>query len=213
MACCADSYETQFDARRATVRLRQFRRKGAPKETRLLIDLLREQGVAGATLLDIGAGVGAVQAGLFADDGANAAVSVDASSGWEQAARSLAEERGYRDRVEYRRGDFVEIADSVARADVVTLDKVICCFDDMPGLVARSAEKAGRLYGAVYPRDNPVSRTFARISNAMRRIRRNDFRVYVHPESAIRAVLEEHGMRLRSSAQTAAWRVVVFARA
>jgi hypothetical protein len=53
----------------------------------------------------------------------------------------------------FQYGDFVALAPALSAADVVTLDRVICCYDDMPALVGRSAALAERLYGVVYPRD------------------------------------------------------------
>src|SRR5687768_139711 len=45
--------------------------------------------------------------------------------------------------------DLVSVAEAEAPADVVTLDRVICCYHDMVDLVTPSAETAPRLYGAV----------------------------------------------------------------
>lgn len=209
--CCSGCLESQFDADQAEQTLRRFRRDGPPKETRLLVAALREAGVRDATVLDIGGGIGAVQDGLVRE-GARAALSVDGSSAYRRAAETLAGERGYRDRVEYRVGDFVELAEGVPAADVVTLDKVICCYPDMDRLVTRSADRALRLWGAVYPRDTRLVRLITRVQNAIRKLRRSEFRTYVHPESAIEAVLQGRGLRVRSTARTPIWKVAVFAR-
>ena len=45
-----------------------------------------------------------------------------------ESLEKVAQQRGYDDRWHGIVGDFVEIADQVPRADVVTLDKVICCY-------------------------------------------------------------------------------------
>ena len=45
----------------------------------------------------------------------------------------------------------MEVAARVPSADVVVLDKVICCYPDMPALVQASAAKARRLYAIVVP--------------------------------------------------------------
>ena len=58
------------------------------------------------------------------------------------AAREESERQGHADRVEYRVGDFVALADVIDPADVVALDRVICCYSDMSSLVARSAALA-----------------------------------------------------------------------
>lgn len=209
--CCASTLDAKFDARNATQQLREFRRSGPPKETQLLLSALGDAGIAGATVLDIGGGIGAVQEGAFRE-GAARVTSVDASRGYIEAARTLAAERGYLDRVDYRFGDFVDVADGIPAADVVTLDKVICCYDDMNALVNRSAERAGRLYGAVYPRDGLPVRVLIGLLNAARAFGRSGFRSYIHRSHAIAEVLGRHGFRQRSVATTAFWRVVVFER-
>jgi magnesium-protoporphyrin O-methyltransferase len=209
--CCAATLDSQFDARSAGQQLQEFRRNGPSKETKLLSSALRDAGISGATVLDIGGGIGAVQAGAFRD-GAVRALSVDASNGYVDAARSLAAEHGYIDRVEYRVGDFVDIAESIPAVDVVTLDKVICCYADMNALLGRSAERADRLYAAVYPRDGLLIRAANVVHNAFRRVTRSSFRTYIHRSSAIEGVLAGHGFRMRSMATTVIWRIVVFER-
>jgi magnesium-protoporphyrin O-methyltransferase len=210
-ACCNAGLELQFDAGHAEQQLAGFRRNGPPKETRLLIAALRDAGVRDATVLDIGGGIGAVQDGLLRE-GARSVLSIDGSTAYRRAAEALAEERGYRDRVEYRVGDFVALAEGVPGADVVTLDKVICCYPDMERLVTRSADRTRRLWGAVYPRDTRLARVITRLQNAIRKLRRSEFRTFVHPESAIEAVLRGRRLHMRATARTPIWKVAVFAR-
>lgn len=63
MDCCERTvYDDQFDARRADERLREYRRKGPNGWTARLVAALSADGVEGLTVLDIGAGVGAVPA-------------------------------------------------------------------------------------------------------------------------------------------------------
>ena len=48
---------------------------------------------------------------------------------------------------------------------------MICCFDDMDGLVSRSAGKAGRFYGAVFPRKVAWMRVAIAALNVLQRAR------------------------------------------
>ncbi len=50
-----------YDEERASSQLRSYRRKGPIPSTRALIMVLVAEGVEGATLLDIGGGIGAIQ--------------------------------------------------------------------------------------------------------------------------------------------------------
>ncbi|MGE5101239.1 MAG: methyltransferase domain-containing protein, partial [Deltaproteobacteria bacterium] len=80
---------------------------------------MRAVGVDGASLLDIGGGVGAIHHTLL-DAGATNARHVDVSPDYINAAREEAGRRGHADRVLFLRGDFVQLAPEVADADVVT---------------------------------------------------------------------------------------------
>src|SRR6188472_3833424 len=149
--CCA--YDRQFNARHAENDLREYRRDGPTGLTKALIEALSAGGIEGRSVLEIGGGVGAVHHELLRA-GADAAVDVDASRAYVSAAREESERQGHADRVEYRVGDFVALADVIEPADVVALDRVLCCYSDMSSLVARSAALAKRRYGVVYPRYN-----------------------------------------------------------
>jgi 2-polyprenyl-3-methyl-5-hydroxy-6-metoxy-1,4-benzoquinol methylase len=107
---------------------------GPESATRELIDAIRDEGVEGASVLDIGAGVGAVHITLL-DAGAATAVDLDASREYMATARGEAERRGLAGRVEYRYGDVVELAAELPPADIVTLDSVICCYPYLPALL------------------------------------------------------------------------------
>jgi 2-polyprenyl-3-methyl-5-hydroxy-6-metoxy-1,4-benzoquinol methylase len=201
-----------FGERTAARDLKRYRRRGPSKPTRVLLDALRARGVQGASVLDIGGGVGAIQHELL-DAGAEAATGVDASPAYLKAAGEEARRRGHADRVNHREGDFVALADRVAPADVVTLDRVICCYPDMDALVGRSAERARRLYGLVYPRDAWWTRLAFRCVNLGLRTARREFRVFVHHTEAVDAVATARGLT-RGLQRTAGpvWQVAVYER-
>lgn len=212
MSCCqCQGIQTLFGEKVARKDLKRYRRKGLLKTTRILLGALRAEGVGGATLLDIGGGVGAVSNGLL-DARVKHATVIDASPAYLAAARDEAERQGHRDRVTYHFGDFVEVAPRVAPADIVTLDRVICCYDDMEALVAASAERAERLYGVVYPRDTWWDHLGVSILNFTCRVRRNPFRVFVHPPEAVERVIRSKGLTRRFRRATTLWQVIVYGR-
>src|SRR3990170_69781 len=92
------------------------------------------------------------QANCLARAGVGRIASVDASSSYLAAQRAEAERLGYAPRASYLSGDFVTLADHIPDSDIVTLDRVICCYPDMRSLVSLSAARARRLCGIVYPR-------------------------------------------------------------
>ena len=210
--CCTARYDAQFDDETARRDLLDYRDGGPDGSTRRLIDALRDAGVADATLLDIGGGIGAVQLELL-EAGVRSSTDVDASEAYLSTARSEADERGFGDRTSYRHGDFVELAAEVEDADIVTLDRVICCYPHVETLVERSISHAHRLYGLVYPRDRWWVRMGMRLGNLGCAIFRNDFRVYVHPQATIDRILRSSGWTLRYSHAGWFWQTAVWERA
>lgn len=216
MDCCAPGddprYDREFDARHAADKLRSYRRKGPPALTRQLIDALAEGGLEGRTVLDIGAGVGAVHLELLRA-GAERAVDVDYSRAFVAAARDEAERQGRAERVRYLVGDFVALADAVEPADLVALDRVICCYPDVGALVARSAAHARFRYGVIYPRDTLLARVGIAVENAFERLSRSPFRVYVHRTAEVDALVKVQGLVPRFRRSNLIWQLVVYERA
>lgn len=209
--CCTRRYDAQFDDETAREDLLEYRADGPDGSTRRLIDALLEAGVSDATLLDIGGGIGAIQLELLAA-GARSTTDVDASESYLATARAEADERGYGDRTTHLHGDFVALADEVDAADVVTLDRVICCYPDVEALVTRSVEHARRLYGLVYPRDRWWVRLAMRLGNLACRVRRSEFRVHVHPQRTIDRILRSAGWRPRYHHVGWIWQTAVWER-
>ena len=200
-----------FDEKMARRQLRHYRRKGAGRGTRQLVDAVAGEGVEGQTFLDIGGGVGAIQHDLM-ERGALGGTSADASPAYLAAARDEAEARGYAGRIRYVEGDFVEHAGEVEAADLVTLDRVVCCYPDMPALVGAAARLTRRTLGLVIPRATRFMRWGVAIANLFQRLRRHPFRVYVHDPGEVEAVLGEHGLQRRYLREGLVWRVAVFGR-
>ena len=203
--------EQFFDRKEANRDLKGYRKKGPSKTTQMLIDAIEADGIADKTLLDIGGGVGAIQHELL-KAGASGAVSVDASTAYIEAAREEARRQGHADRLQQRHGDFVDLAPEIESADVVTLDRVICCYHDVELLVSLSSERATRLYCLVYPRENWVARTGFGLFNLYFWLRRSPFRIFIHPTATVDALVRRGGFRRSFYRKTLIWQVVVYTR-
>jgi len=176
----------------------------------MLIEALEAEGVEGMTLLDIGGGIGAIQHELLSD-GVRSATSIEASPAYIEAAKEEAERQGHADRVSQHYGNFTDLAPDIGPADIVTLDRVICCFHDMQRLVSLSVTKANQLYGVVYPRDTWWLKVGVACLNLALRVKRDPFRVYVHPTKGVEALMRDSGLEQRFYRKTAIWQVVVYA--
>jgi magnesium-protoporphyrin O-methyltransferase len=203
--------EETFSREYVAGELKRYRRKGPPKTTQMLVEALKRQGLKDLTLLDIGGGVGAIQHALLGD-GVVTATDVDASAAYLEAAREEATRRGLADRVRYEHGNFVEVAERLDPADVVTLDRVICCYDDMRSLVDASSRLASRFYGVVYPRDTWWLRLALAIGNFFLRLQKNPYQAFAHPTREVESLVHANGLRRRFYRQTFAWQVAVFCR-
>lgn len=212
MSCpqCQGIEET-FSREYVAGELKEYRRKGPAKTTRILVEALKAQGLKGLTLLDVGGGLGAVQHALLGD-GVASATDVDASAAYIEAARQEAGRRGFADRIHYEHGNFVDLADGLPPADIVTLDRVICCYDDMRRLVGSSSRLASRYYGVVYPRDAWYVRLALAIGNLFLRFQKNPYRAFAHPTRDVEAIIHANGLRRHFHRQTFAWQVAVFSR-
>lgn len=212
MNCCqCQGIEDLFNEQAVASELRQYRVKGPDKTTRMLIEGLKAEGVQGLNLLDIGGGVGAVQHQLMAA-GVNQAVDVDASRAYLQAARDEANRRGIAARIRFEHGNFVDIAPQIAPANIVTLDRVVCCYPDMENLVGLSAARALKLYGLVYPRDTWLAKFAMKVFNFFYRLRRKPFRIFVHSTQAVDALVRSQGLQRKFYRRTFIWQVVVYSR-
>jgi magnesium-protoporphyrin O-methyltransferase len=168
-------------------------------------------GVEGMTLLDIGGGLGGIQHALL-DLGVAQATHVDASSAYMRAAQEEAEVRELNDDINFQQGDFVEIAESIPPADIVTLDRVVCCYDDMEALVKLSAEKARRRYGLVFPRDLWLFRMFAPLANLVLRLRGSSFRMFLHSTEQVEWIIQSRGLTPRIHKKKGFWQILVYDR-
>jgi magnesium-protoporphyrin O-methyltransferase len=176
-----------------------------------LIEALQAENIEGMTLLDIGGGIGAIQHALV-PAGVSHALDVDASVAYLAAAREEAERRGLAERIHFVHGNFVELASTVPPADLVTLNRVICCFNDMPALVSLSAARAQQLYGAVFPYDTWYRRLYNKIHNRILAIFRRPIHFYVYRAGDIDAVVRAQGLEQRFSCVVDRWQVVIYVR-
>jgi len=201
-----------YDQKTATSDLQTYRKQGPRPWTRALIDALEVEGVDGATLLDIGGGIGAVQHELLAA-GATRAISVEASAAYLAAAREESDRRGHTGRATYHHGDYVDLAESITPADIVTLDRVLNVYPEWERLASLSAERARRLYGVVVPRDTRFVRVVIAAMNVVLRLQGHRVRAAVIPVDELDRVVRQAGLnRCFSRAVGPAWQVLLYRR-
>jgi Methyltransferase domain len=210
-SCCRpESYGAFFTRRGANRALRRYRRRGLDELSAKIAKVVRERGVAGSTVLEVGGGIGALDVELI-QAGAERAINVELSPEYEDAAVTLASERGVQHRIERRVGDFVGEQD-IPEADTVVMNRVVCCYPDYEALVGAAADHARRLLVFTFPRERALVRGAFRLMNLWLRFTGNDFRGFVHPTSAMLEVGRRHGLTPVLERQGRFWQLAALER-
>jgi len=210
-SCCARGYERFFGARTARRDARRYRRDGLDDTAQRLVDELAARGVDGASVLEVGGGVGAIGLELLKRGAADVTV-VELSHGYDDAALELAREAGAESRVERRHGDFVELEASLEPADVVVLHRVVCCYPDPELLVPAAAGHALRLLALTFPRDTWWLHLGFGLANAWCRVI-GGIRAFVHPPALVVGTAERSGLATRLDERASRiWRIALFER-
>ena len=184
--------EAKFDRKVAERDLRSYQRDGAAALTKLLLSELRRWPLEGADILDVGGGIGVISMELAAA-GVRSATVVEASPAYLEVARREVGSRYGSRPTQFVLGDFAAIAPTLADADVVTLDRVVCCYPDAEALLRGVAARARRLIALTYPRDRWYMRTWTGLQNFWRKLSGDAFRSFIHSPQRMDAVLEAAG--------------------
>jgi predicted RNA methylase len=211
-ACCSTferAAEQHFNKKKAVEELARYRTKGPGPTTRMLEDAIAQCGALSGTLLDVGAGVSALTLGLL-DRGITSAVAVDASSAYIGVAREEAERRGRADEIQFVHADFVSVASQLLPANVVTLDRVVCCYPSCEPLLEAALRHADHCFALSFPRDAWYVRAGVMMENVQRKLARNPFRTFVHPVGDMERLISAAGFELRSRRETWMWSADVY---
>jgi hypothetical protein len=210
--CCdRDAYDETFGDRFARRIARRYRKRGLDRTRRRVVDFLSVRGIEGATVLEIGGGIGEVHVELLRR-GARVVTNLEISTSYEEQAAQLLEGSGFGDRVTRRFLDIATSPDEVDPADVVVLHRVVCCYPDYERLLTAAAGHARRLLVFSHPPRTPTTRLSFGFDNLIRRLRRNGFRAFVHSPEAMVAVVQLQGMSVRYRHRSMSWTVVGFER-
>jgi magnesium-protoporphyrin O-methyltransferase len=199
-----------FDERLARRDAARYRRRGLRGSARRVLEQARG-GVEAADVLEIGGGVGSLSIELVRA-GARHATVLELSSGYGREADALLREGGLEGRVEHRLGDVVTDRGTIDVADLVVMERVVCCYPDVDALVGAAADHARRRLVLSYPRYGLLARVAGRGANLVQRLRGSEFRAYAHPGAAIVAAAGAHGLRPAGPERGAIWRVAAFER-
>ncbi len=209
--CCGGGYERVFSEKAARAKARTYRERGPDDHAKRMTRLVAERTSPGYGVLEIGGGIGILQIELLRA-GASVATNVEYTTSYEAVAGELLRDAGLTERVTRRLGDFVAVAAETATADVVLMQRVVCCYPDADALVGAAAAHTRRLLLMSFPVERWWIRLGVTLANAYLRLRRETFRAYVHPFARIRAAAERDGLRLALRERGLLWQLVAFER-
>ncbi len=210
--CCDPTpYRRFFNRKEADRNVRSYRKRGLDPMAKGMIDFLVSGGVEGADVLEVGGGVGAVQIELL-KAGAAKTVNAELSSGYEDSALKLAKDEGLEDRITRRLGDFVENDGDFEPADIVVMNRVVCCYPWMEKLMGAAVAKTGRYLALVFPRQKWWVKWGIGLGNGFMALRGCDFRAFVHPVDRIEAVGTDAGFVVRHTDNNFIWQALVLER-
>jgi 2-polyprenyl-3-methyl-5-hydroxy-6-metoxy-1,4-benzoquinol methylase len=207
MNCCDPRGCDQFFGPRFARRVaRRYRKRGVDKTARQMIAFLEQRGITGATVLEVGGGVGEIHLELL-KHGAAHAMNLELSPAYDEEAHKLLREAGLEDRADRRLLDLATGEDNIEPADIVVLHRVVCCYPDYVRLLTAVAEHARRLVVFSYPRRNAISRLVVAAQNIAFKLLGREFRTFAHPPAAMVDVLTKRGLRLSFHHHGLVWQV------
>ncbi len=212
MPCnCCEITDNQFGEDSARSDVRDYRKHGPAKHTRLILQAVRSLNLRQAELLDIGGGIGTIHHELL-EDVAEKATHVDASSAYLKEAKAEAARHGHTDRVQFVHGDFTEVAPELPEADIVTLDRVVCCYPDFHRLLKAASEHSRKALAMTYPRETWYMRIGLKFINFLQGLRKDPFRVFLHPVAEMDSLLEREGFERVARRHLFVWEMALYQR-
>jgi 2-polyprenyl-3-methyl-5-hydroxy-6-metoxy-1,4-benzoquinol methylase len=212
VSCCPPKGYTKLFSKRAARRDAKRYRRGGLDDTGLeMVVFLRDRGMVGASVLEIGGGVGAIQLELL-KAGAGHATNLELSPEYEEQAQELALEAGVADHVVRRLGDIVLDPSLADQTDAVVMHRVVCCYPDYDALIGAACACARRYLVMSFPRPRPVIRAWMSLVNLAARVLRWEYRTWVHPPDALLAAAERRGLALAFESRGRIWQVAALER-
>jgi len=200
-----------FKPRFARKCLRRYRKKGLDKIERGMVASVPAGGLDGARILEIGGGIGTIQAELLGA-GASQGEIVELVSAYEPYALELAREKGLETRSTFRVGDVLEQPDAVAPADIVVLNRVVCCSPDGVRLTGVAARLAEHMLLLSFPRDHFLVRVVVHVMNATLWLMGRSFRAFLHPRASLYEAAQAEGFAVAETGRGIAWEFATFRR-
>jgi len=214
MTCqCSDVGLSEiFTERVARKDARRYLRHGLPPRARRLKSFIEASlDLRDRSTLEIGSGVGAFTVEL-ARSGTTHSQGVDATLAVVNEAARVAREKGVADRVSFEVADFTAVADGLEPADLVLLDRVVCCYPDWQALLQPAAAHARHAIALSYPAESTFTHLAVRTLNAGQALLGRKFRMHLHPPARMHDLLRSNGFDIVRIGRYWIWELMVAVR-
>ncbi len=217
--CCGqqnvNDLDNMFGVKRANGDAKRYLKKGLDKRGQKLIAyLLDHRQERPFSVLYIGCGAGGLHHEMLRQGVAGQVAGVDAASAFLAAAQANAVQLNLSEAVTYTQRDFAQLPDDFEPADVVTMDRVICCYPYLQQLLGAAAQRANRYLVLSFPLDDWWIRIVYRVLNGLISLfRRDGFHSYVHPHTQVLEIAQAAGLQPVHHDRSGIWQIMVFARA
>lgn len=204
--CCGTEWTDRFFSREARRYARRFKRKGLDKSQKHIAAMVQAHGLVGKSVLEVGCGVGGLHLTLL-QEGASTATGIDIAKEMIEKARQLSGDLGLSDRTTYHVGDFATLNGAVSPADVLIMDKVVCCYESPLLLINRASVLCRKFLAVSYPRDSIIARFVFKGAVLVGKILRWKFRPYYHEPVFLERIIAGGGFRLVEQGRTVLWQI------
>ncbi len=215
--CCSpeiiNDLDQHFDKERAEDDALEYSENGLNARGEKMLAYLDSQSVGLKSALDIGCGSGGLHHELLLRNLVKEVQAIDASSAFLDAALSNAQEMGIAEKIDYKHADFALHPEEADKADLMLMDRVICCYPELDGLLAPAIQKSKRYAVISYPKDGLFTRLYFAWKSIVKRLQRSPFRLYYHEPKHIRAIVINEGMQLVDESVEDDWQIDVYERA
>lgn len=213
MSCnCCEITDSTFDESTAKDDIKYYLKHGPAKHTKLILEAVRSLKLNHASLLDVGGGVGIIYHELM-QDVVDDVIHVDASSAYLKVAKDESTKRGKVDSIKFIHADFTDVEKEIENVDIVTLDRVICCYPNYQELLTAAGNHSKKALVMTYPQETWYFKIMLRIANYIQQLRKDPFRVFIHPVSQMESLLNELGFSRKQTRKLLLWEMSLYEKA
>lgn len=214
--CCqkkdVNNLNQMFNAERVQRTAREYLQNGLDPRAAKLASFVAAHSHHPASVLDVGCGTGGLHQELLRRGVVQQAIGVDASEAAIAAARANAETLHLTDAIAYSQRDFAQDPDGFAPADVVVMDRVICCYPYLQSLLGAAAARARQLLVISFPYDDWWVRWPFRALDAALTLIGSGYHPFLHPLAEVIRVAEDAGMTPIQQDRHRIWGIIAFTR-